>query len=137
MKRQRSQPFQGCLAPELEALATQVVDAAFTVHTRLGPGMLEHVYELCLAYELDSRGIRVRRQAPVSIYYGDLEVEDAYRVDLFVEDRIILELKSVEQLLPVHEAQLMTYLKLSGLQLGFLINFNVPAIMYGIKRIVR
>ena len=121
---------------ELDALARQVVDAAFTVHKTLGPGLLESAYEVCLGIELNRRGINFESQLPLSIVYEDITVESAFRLDILVEDRLIVELKAVERLLPIHEAQLLTYLRLSQRRLGLLINFNTPLIKDGIKRLV-
>lgn len=121
---------------ELDALARQVVDAAFTVHKTLGPGLLESAYEICLGIELNRRGIDFESQLPLSIVYEDITVESAFRLDILVEDRLIVELKAVERLLPIHEAQLLTYLRLSQRRLGLLINFNTPLIKDGINRLV-
>jgi len=121
---------------EVEKVATVAVDAAFKVHKVLGPGLLESVYEECLSYELKKRGIKVERQISLPIVYEDLRLDAGLRLDMGVGETIILEIKSVDKMNPIYEAQLLTYLKLSGLRLGLLINFNVPAIKYGIKRIV-
>ncbi|OIQ96526.1 hypothetical protein GALL_214630 [mine drainage metagenome] len=121
---------------ELDALARQVVDAAFAVHKTLGPGLLESAYEVCLGIELNRRGINFESQLPLSIVYQDITVDSAFRLDILVEDRLIVELKAVERLLPIHEAQLLTYLRLSQRRLGLLINFNTPLIKDGIKRLV-
>lgn len=120
---------------QIDRIAKEVVDAAFKVHSSLGPGLLESAYETCLAHELTKRGYRVERQKAQPVIYDGLEIEVGYRLDLLVEDLIIIELKSVEQLSPIHQAQLLTYLKLSSKQLGFLMNFNVPMIKDGIRRI--
>ena len=120
---------------ELDDLARSVVDAAFTVHKILGPGLLESGYQTCLGIELEKRGIRHRSQHELPICYENVVVEGAYRIDLLIEDLLVVELKSVDQLLPVHSAQLLTYLRLSGNRLGLLINFNTPLIKNGIKRI--
>ena len=124
------------LPAQTELAATQVVDAAFKVHSSLGPGLLESVYETCLVYELEHRGLRVRRQIKIPVVYGDIRLESGLRLDLLVEDSVVVELKAVEKMLPVFEAQLLTYLRLSGKRLGFLINFNVPRIKEGIKRLI-
>ncbi len=118
-----------------DKIAKEVVDAAFQVHSRLGPGLLESAYEACLAHELNKRGFQVERQKPQPVVYDGLEIEVGYRLDLFVDSTLIIELKAVEQILPIHQAQLMTYLKLSQKTLGLLINFNVPLIKHGIKRV--
>ena len=122
---------------EVERLAKQVVDAAFRVHTKLGPGLLERVYEECLIYELKKKGLKVEQQVLLPIVYDELHLENALRIDILVENCIVIELKAVEVTLPVHKFQVLTYLKLSGHRLGFLINFNVPFIKEGIKRLVR
>ena len=116
--------------------ATRVVDAAFTVHSALGPGLLESVYEVCLAHELTKRSLKVERQVALPVSYDGIRLDAGLRFDLLVESCLVIELKAVETLLPVHEAQLLTYLKLSGYRLGLLINFNVPLIKDGIKRVV-
>ena len=120
----------------LEELAKETVDAAFQVHSTLGPGLLESAYEACLVYELEKRGLNVASQIPQIIAYGDITIEAGYRLDLLINDQLIIELKAVESLLPIHKAQILTYLKLSNKTLGLLINFNVPLIKNGIKRIV-
>ncbi|MBI5785799.1 MAG: GxxExxY protein [Rhodocyclales bacterium] len=120
---------------DTDALATQVVDASIKVHKTLGPGLLESVYEACLAHELTSRGVQIKRQLPLPISYDGMLLDAALRLDLVVGDRLIVELKSVETLLPIHQSQLMTYLKLSGIRLGLLINFNTRLLRDGIKRI--
>jgi len=117
-----------------EQIATAIVDAAIKVHRTLGPGLLESVYERCLDHELRIRGLSVEHQRSFPITYEGLLLESALRLDLLVEDRVILELKSVESILPVHEAQLLTYMKLCGKRLGFLLNFNVPLMRDGIRR---
>ncbi len=116
-------------------VARMVVDAAYQVHTKLGPGLLESVYETVLAYELAQRGLEVARQQPVPIAYGDLKFEEGFRADLIVAGLVLVELKSVEVLAPVHKKQTLTYLKLSGKRLGLLINFGAPLIKDGIIRI--
>lgn len=119
----------------IDLIAKDVVDAAYKIHTKLGPGLLESAYEACLAYELTKRGYQLERQKPQPVIYDGLEIEVGYRLDILVNGEVILELKSVEQVLPIHHAQLMTYLKLSGKTLGLLINFNVPVIKQGIRRV--
>ena len=118
-----------------EAAAAAVVDAALRVHKALGPGLLESVYEACLAHELAKRGISFRTQVTLPVRYDGVQLDAGFRVDLLVEDRVIVELKAVETLLPIHEAQLITYLKLSGLRLGLLLNFNVRLLREGMRRI--
>jgi GxxExxY protein len=119
---------------ETEALAKAVVDSGFRVHSNLGPGLLESSYEQCLAYEIESRGHEVRRQVAFPLTYKEVALEAGYRVDLLVCGSIIVEVKSVDALAPIHEAQLLTYLKLTRCRLGFLMNFNVPLFKQGIKR---
>ena len=121
---------------KLDELARLVVDAAFKVHKTLGAGLLESAYQKCLEIELAKRGIDYAPQHELSIYYEGVSVEGAYRIDLLVGGQLVVELKAVEQLLPIHSAQLLTYLRLSGKRLGLLINFNTPLIKDGIKRIV-
>jgi len=124
------------LDAQVEAIATEVVDSAFKVHSALGPGLLESVYEACLAHELHRRGIGFERQVTMPVRYEDLNLDAGLRLDLVIAGKIIVECKAVESLLPVHKAQLLTYLKLSGHRLGFLMNFNVPAFKEGLKRMI-
>ena len=119
-----------------EEIATEIVDAAFSVHANLGPGLLESVYEDCLAFELSDRGLRFERQLVLPVKYKDHRVESGLRLDFLVENRIVLEIKAVEALLKVHTYQVLTYLKLGDFKLGFLINFNVPLFKHGIHRFV-
>ena len=119
---------------EHDAVARAVVDAAFQVHTALGPGLLESVYEQCLVYELEARAIRLGRQVGLPVTYRNHRIDAGFRMDLVVGDLVVVEVKAVEAILPVHEAQLRTYLKLSGYRVGLLINFNVALIKQGIRR---
>jgi len=119
----------------IDDIAKEIVDAAFKIHRKLGPGLLESAYEACMAHELTRRGFTVERQKTQPVYYEGMEIEVGYRLDILVNDSVIIELKAVEQLAPIHQAQIMTYLKLSDKTLGFLINFNVPLIKQGIRRI--
>lgn len=121
---------------DLNEVSGVIVDAAIRVHSALGPGLLESAYEACLTSELCRRGLKVRTQIEVPIIYGSVRLEAAYRMDLLVEDSVVVEVKTVTRLLPVHEAQLLTYLRLSGYRLGLLLNFYVPRMRNGIKRIV-
>ncbi len=121
---------------EVEQLATVVVDSAFAVHLELGPGLLENAYEACLSHELDLRGVKHQRQLPVPLNYKGIRVEIGYRADMIVEEKLLLELKSVDALLPVHTAQVITYLRLQRFPLGLLINFNEVLIKNGIHRIL-
>jgi GxxExxY protein len=117
-------------------IAAAVVDAAFKIHTTLGPGLLESVYESTLEYELQKRGLSVLRQIGLPVYYEGLKLELGYRVDLIVGDKVIIEIKSIEALAPIHKRQLLTYLRLANMRLGLLINFNVERIKDGIQRVV-
>ncbi len=121
---------------KLNEVSGSVVDAAMKVHTVLGPGLLESAYEACLAYELRKRGRKVFSQVELPVIYEDVKLDVGYRIDLLVDECVIVELKAVEKVLPLHEAQLLSYLKLSGKKLGLLINFNVPRLKQGIKRMV-
>lgn len=118
------------------AIAKEIVDSAFRIHTTLGPGLLESVYDVVLAYELSQRGLRATRQQPIPVIYGKIRMNTGFRADLIVEDKVIVEIKSVETLAPVHRKQLLTYLKLADKRLGLLINFQVALIKDGITRIV-
>jgi len=124
------------ITPELDRVAKEVVDSAFKVHSTLGPGLLESVYKICMARELSRRNLKFQNQVAFPILYDGVRLDTGLRVDLLVEEQLIIEIKAVEAMLPVFEAQLLTYLKLTGKRLGFLINFNVPKIRDGIKRIV-
>jgi GxxExxY protein len=117
-------------------IAKQVVDAAYHVHTRLGPGLLESVYEVVLAHELKKRGMNVARQLPIPIQYDSIMFDEGFRADILVDDKVILELKSVESVAKVHKKQLLTYLRLADKRLGLLINFGEELIRDGISRIV-
>ena len=117
-------------------IAKQILDAAFVVHTKLGPGLLESVYEVVMAYELQKRGLTAERQKPMPILYDNIRFDEGFRSDLVVNGKVIAELKSVEALLPVHAKQLLTQLRLSGLKLGLLINFGEAHLKNGIKRII-
>lgn len=113
-----------------------ILDAAIAVHTVVGPGLLESAYHACLTYELNSRGLKVQTQVPLPINYRGVLIDAAYRLDLVIDNLVIIELKAVERLMPIHEAQLLSYLKLSGQRLGLLINFHVLRLKDGYKRIV-
>jgi len=119
-----------------DALTEKVIGAAIEVHRHLGPGLLESAYEECLCWELSHQSINVKRQVPLPVIYKEVTLDIGYRLDLVVEDRLIVELKTVEKVLPIHEAQLLTYLKLSGLRTGLLLNFNSAVLKDGIKRLV-
>jgi GxxExxY protein len=121
---------------EIERVSEQVVDAMLKVHRALGPGLLESTYQACLAYELRCRGIEVRCEVALPVRYGGIEIEAGYRIDMLVAECIVIENKSVQETPRIYEAQLLTYLKLSGHRLGFLVNWNVALIKDGIKRMV-
>lgn len=114
----------------------RLLDAAFDVHRKLGPGLLESVYEVCVCHELTKRGVSFQRQVALPIKYDEVQIDAGLRLDIVVGGAVIAEIKAVETVLPVHEAQLLTYLKLTGMRLGFLINFNVPLLKNGIQRVV-
>jgi GxxExxY protein len=118
------------------ALSNRVIGAAIEVHRILGPGLLESAYELALERELALQGMEVQRQRPVSLEYKGIALGDAFRLDILVNELLLLEIKAVEQVLPLHEAQLLTYLRLTGRRLGLLINFNTKTLKDGIKRVV-
>ena len=128
--------FGDTTSEEIERVASAVVDAAFKVHTRLGPGLLESAYRAVLVYELRKRGFEVKGEVPLPIAYDEVTLDVGYRLDLLVNGCVLIEVKAVEKLHPVHDAQLLTYLKLTGIRLGFLINFNTKLIKDGLKRIV-
>lgn len=120
----------------LNLLSYEIIGAAYQVHTELGPGLLESTYEVCLEYELNKRGFKVERQKSLPVIYDEIKLDAGYRIDLLVEDSIIVELKSVSAIEPIHKAQVLTYLKLSEIKLGLLLNFNVTDMKNGIKRLV-
>ncbi len=115
-------------------LTEKIIGAAIEVHRALGPGLLESAYQACLARELTLRGLLFEKEKPLPVIYKDVQLDCGYRLDFVVAQKVILELKAVETLLPVHEAQLLTYLKLTGCRVGLLINFNVPVLIDGIRR---
>ncbi len=119
---------------DINDLTRKVIGAAIEIHKNLGPGLLESAYEACLCHELELQELPFERQRQLPIHYKGLNLDCGYRLDIVVENRLILELKSCESLLPIHEAQLLTYLKLTGIKVGLLINFNVPVLKNGIKR---
>jgi GxxExxY protein len=122
--------------PRENDLTDKLIGAAIEVHRHLGPGLLEAVYEECLCYELSQAGLKFQRQVHLPIAYKGIKFESAYKMDLVVEDAIIVEIKAIEEMLPVHSAQLLTYLKSANKRVGLLINFNVPILKNGLKRIV-
>jgi GxxExxY protein len=121
---------------DLNELGGKIIAAAMRVHSTLGPGLLESVYEACLAYELRQRGLTVRTRVVLPLAYGDVLIEKAYRIDILVDESLVVELKTVTSLLPIHEAQLLTHLRLSNHRLGLLLNFHVAHMRDGIQRIV-
>jgi GxxExxY protein len=129
-------PFGETTSPEIERIATAIVDSCFVVHKRFGPGLLESVYKACLAAELRKRGFTVVREMKIPIFYEGIELDEGFRLDLLVNDLVIVEAKAVEKIIPVFEAQALTHLRLTNKRLGFLVNFNVVLIKDGIKRIV-
>ena len=122
--------------PEENYISGKVIEAAIKVHKNLGPGLLESAYEACLYYELQQLGLAVRRQVPMPLVYEAIQLDVGYRIDLIVEDKVVIEIKSVDAINDVHIAQVLTYLKLSKLRLGLLINFNVVQVVKGVKRLV-
>jgi len=120
----------------IESIFKKVLDCSFRVHTGLGPGLLESAYEHCLYYELRQSGLKVRNQIPLPLIYKEVKLDAGYRVDLLVEERVIIEIKSVDAIADLHLAQILTYMKLSGCKLGLLANFNVRHFKDGIKRVI-
>jgi GxxExxY protein len=119
---------------EINEITGEVIGAAIEVHKHLGPGLLESAYETCLSHELDLRSIPYERQKPLPVAYKGLLLESSYRIDLLVREMVVVEIKAVDVILPIHEAQLLTYLRLGGWKAGLLINFNVPVLKQGIRR---
>jgi GxxExxY protein len=119
---------------EINQLTEKIIGCAIEVHKRLGPGLLESAYEECLSYELKCAGLAIERQVPVPVVYKDIKLECGYRIDILVEKAVIIELKAIETLAPVHEAQILTYMKFANKTMGLLINFNVTLLKNGIKR---
>ena len=127
---------EGIRRLEFDALSNKVIGCAIEVHRNLGPGLLESTYEQCLAHELKIAEIPFKLQCPLPVEYKGVKLDCGYRIDLFVDNSIIVELKSVDNVLPIHQAQLLTYMKLSGIKIGLLMNFNVQYLKSGIKRMV-
>ncbi len=121
---------------DIEDVAHIIVDSAIKVHRALGPGLLESAYQACLAYELRSAGLKVKCEVPLPVQYGKIRVDAGYRIDMLVNDCVVIENKAVERILPIHAAQLLTYLRLSDRRLGFLLNWHVKLMKHGIKRFV-
>jgi GxxExxY protein len=124
------------LPQEIERVATEIVQAAYEVHRHIGPGLLESTYELCLVHELYTRGLQFEQQLALPLVYKGVRLEAGLRLDILVEKAVVVEVKAVEALGPLHQAQLLSYLKLANLRLGFLVNFNVPIIGQGIQRLI-
>ncbi|MCU0238158.1 MAG: GxxExxY protein [Pyrinomonadaceae bacterium] len=120
---------------ELNEISEKIIGCAIKVHKALGPGLLESTYEVCLVHELQKSGLKVQSQLALPVVYDGIKLDAGYRIDLLVEDTVIVELKAVDSLLPIHEAQVLSYLKLSGKKLGLLINFNVKLLINGVKRL--
>lgn len=121
---------------DIEEIAKNIVDAAIKVHTVLGPGLLESAYQKCMEYELGKNGLKAECEVVLPVVYEKIKIDAGYRIDMIVEDSIIIENKTVEKLMPIHEAQLLTYLKMKNCKLGFLLNWNVSRMKDGIKRMV-
>lgn len=124
------------LSHRTQQIGTRVLDAAFAVHRTLGPGLLESTYEICMEHELRMRGNDVKRQVALPVVYDTIKLDAGYRIDLLIDGTVIVEVKSVDAIAPVHEAQVLTYLKLSERRLGYLINFNVALLKEGIRRLI-
>ncbi len=121
---------------ELDRITETIIGAAIKVHRALGPGLLESAYAACLAFEIADNGLKVETEKPLPVVYRQVKVDCGYRLDLLVEEKVIVEIKAVERLMPIHQAQLLSYLKLSGVKVGLLINFNVMLLKHGIQRVV-
>ncbi len=134
--RKNDKSVHSSIPDRTEAIAKAVLDAAFQVHTALGPGLLESVYEACMVHELELRNIKVMSQVSLPVLYKGIKVDSGFRLDMIVEDCVVVEIKSAEIINPIHYSQLLTYLKLTKIRLGILINFNVIHLRNGIKRIV-
>ncbi len=137
VEREKVRKYQTEVAEKLRPITGKIVDAAYNVHKELGPGLLESVYEACMVYELEQRGLGVRRQVAVPVIYRSaLNFDEAYRLDLLVEGKVVVELKAVEKVSAVHKAQLLTYMKLSGHKVGLLLTFNAALMKDGITRMI-
>ena len=124
------------MSQELNRITQMILGGALSVHRALGPGLLESAYEACLAFELVERGLRIERQKSLPVRYREVNLDCGYRIDLLVDSKVIIEVKAVERLNPIHEAQLLSYLKLSSCKVGLLINFNVRILKHGVRRLV-
>jgi GxxExxY protein len=120
---------------EENSIGDGILAAAFKVHTALGPGLLESAYEACLAHELEKNGLETKRQLALPVFYDGIKIDAGYRIDLLVNSRVVVEIKSVEKFAPIHMAQVISYMKLGGFRLGYLLNFNVQRLKDGIKRV--
>jgi GxxExxY protein len=123
------------ISTETNKISEMIVDSALAVHKKMGPGLLEGIYESCLVKEFQKRNIRFERQKQVPVFYGDEPLDEKLRLDLMVEDKVVVEIKAVDELMPIHEVRVLTYLKLTGCEVGLLINFNVKLIKNGIQRV--
>ena len=121
---------------EKDLLTDQIIGVAIEVHRHLGPGLLESAYEECLCYELTQSAIPFKRQVPLPVVYKSVRLDCGYRIDVLIDDRLILELKAIERLMPIHDAQVLTYMRLSGIRTGLLLNFNIPVLKDGIRRLM-
>ena len=121
---------------DINKLTGKIIGSAIEVHKNLGPGLLESIYEECLCIELSDRGIPYQKQREIEVRYKNIQLESKYRIDILVDDKVVVELKACDSLLPIHEAQVLTYLRLTNLKVGLLINFNVPILSEGVKRLV-
>ena len=128
--------MEGDVKEQRDPLTHAVIGCAIDVHRILGPGLLESAYEECLAHERNQGGMRIERQLPIPIVYKDIKLDCGYRLDILVNDTVIVEIKAIESLLPVHEAQILTYLRFSRKHIGLLLNFNVPSLRQGMKRYI-
>ena len=135
-KRMHHEEHEGTRRMKFDALSNRVIGCALEVHRNLGPGLLESTYEQCLAHEFKLVELPFKLQYPLPVEYKGVKLDCGYRIDLLVDDSLIIELKSVDKILPIHQAQLLTYMKLSGISIGLLINFNVKFLKHGIKRMV-
>jgi GxxExxY protein len=135
-ERTENSEMKNLSAEELNKITEAIIGAAIEVHRALGPGLLESAYVACLVYELIQRGYKVLQQVPLPLIYKDVKLDCGYRLDLLINDVVIVEVKSVERLEPIHEAQLLSYLRLADCKVGLLINFNVKLLKYGVKRLI-
>ena len=135
-RRQVRVPIEPQNMLEKEDLTEQILNCAFKVHSKLGPGLLESAYQACLKYELEKLGLGVKSEVPVPLIYEDIRLECGYRIDLLIDDQVVVELKTVDQITDVHKAQILTYLKFSGYRVGLLLNFKTKSLVKGIHRFI-